>query len=60
MNKSIRVLKLPLDLISKIESYGIYHIHELINNLNMLELDISDFDVLNKTLTGYKQLQLIS
>ncbi|MCK9470997.1 MAG: DNA-directed RNA polymerase subunit alpha C-terminal domain-containing protein [Bacilli bacterium] len=58
MNKSIRILKLPIGLIEQVEAQGIYHIHELINSFNTLKLSDKDNEDLNKSLSEYKMMQL--
>lgn len=58
MNKSIRILNLPGRIITQIEGYDIYHIHELINNINTLKLNKTDLEEVIKSLYEYKRAQL--
>lgn len=59
MNKSIRILKLPLQLIKQIEDQGVYRIFELINiNLDELGLSTVDTITLRNNLEEYKSNEL--
>lgn len=59
MNKSIRILKLPLQLIKRIEDQGVYRIFELINiNLDELGLSTVDTTTLRERLEEYKSNEI--
>jgi len=58
MNKSIRVLKLPINIINQVESQEIYHIDELIMNFSDLRLAEEDIEEVRRSLGEYKKAQL--
>lgn len=60
MHKSIRVLKLPLGLLKKLENQNIYYIDELISNFANISLNENELDLLKQTLNSYKKTQLLN
>jgi len=59
MNKSIRILNLPLNVIKRIEEHDIFRISELINsNLSSLSFDTIDINNISETLEEYKYNEL--
>ncbi|MCK9536776.1 MAG: hypothetical protein M0R05_04245 [Bacilli bacterium] len=61
MNKSIRILRLPISIIKKIEQQNIYQVFDLVKiKPEALQLTDSEAKILDSILTQYKYRELIS